>query len=184
MLPGDRAVRPFENGRETLGSAQPHVAVRTSFAGDVGSRPRLGDLLIAKGMITEAQLKEGLALSVASGELLGRVLLGRRWIFEDELARTLAEQLGLPYVNLRHTGIDYDLARVVPSAIGRRAGAIPVGFQGERIRVAFADPLDEEAVQSIGRLLRPFDSVVAELTDIDEAWRTVESRELRAVTTP
>jgi len=140
-----------------------------------GPRPRLGDLLVAKGMITEAQLKEALALSYERGELLGRVLLGKRWIFEDELARTLAQQLDLPYVNLRHTGIDVAVARLVPSATGRHAGAIPVGFLGERIRVAFADPLDEAAIAAIRGYLRQFECVVAELSDIDQAWRRVES---------
>ena len=62
------------------------------------TRPRLGDLLLSKGMITDLQLKEALDESFAAGDLLGRVLLRRRWLFEDELARTLAEQLHLPYV--------------------------------------------------------------------------------------
>jgi len=144
-------------------------------SGTAGPRPRLGDLLVAKGMITEAQLKEALALSYQSGELLGRVLLGKRWIFEDELARTLAQQLDLPYVNLRHAGTDAAVARLVPSATGRQVGAIPVGFRGERIRVAFADPMDEAAIEAIGRYLRHFECVVAELSDIDQAWRTLDS---------
>ena len=92
------------------------------------SRPRLGDLLLAKGMITDSQLNEALAESFAAGELLGRVLLRHQWIFEDELARTLAEQLGLPYVNLRHAGLDNALARMVPYEIGMRFAAIPVCF--------------------------------------------------------
>lgn len=151
--------------------------LREGPADGASPRPRLGDLLISKGMITEAQLREALGLSYQSGQLLGRVLLGKRWIFEDELARTLAQQLDLPYVNLRTTGIDYDLARLVPSEIGRRIGAIPVSFRGDRIRVAFADPLDEDATRAIAQRVRPFECVVAELSDIDQAWRTLESFE-------
>ena len=136
------------------------------------ARPRLGDLLLAKGMITQAQLDEGLAESYASGVLLGRVLLRHRWIFEDELARTLAEQLDLPYVNLRHTGVDRALARMVPLEVGMHFAAIPIGFQRDRVRVAFADPIDDKAHQAVTAHFAHFDRVVSELSDIEQALRT------------
>ena len=136
------------------------------------SRPRLGDLLLGKGMITDSQLKEALAESIAAGDLLGRVLLQHQWIFEDELARTLAEQLGLPYVNLRHTGFDNALVRLVPFEIGMRFAAIPVCFHGDSVRVAFADPSDEPAQEAIKAHFVAVDCAVAELSDIEMALRT------------
>ena len=141
------------------------------------ARPRLGDLLLAKGMITEPQLEEALAASYSGGELLGRILLRRQWIFEDELARTLAEQLNLPYVNLRNTGVDHALARMLPLEVATQVAAIPIGFQSDRVRVAFADPLDEQAHQAVTAHFVHFDRVVAELSDIEQALRTVHRRD-------
>jgi Type II secretion system (T2SS), protein E, N-terminal domain len=135
-------------------------------------RPRLGDLLLAKGMITDSQLEEALAESFAAGDLLGRVLLRHQWIFEDELARTLAEQLGIPYVNLRHAGLDNAVARLVPFEFGMRFAAVPVCFRGDRVRVAFADPSDEPAQQAMKARVGAFDCAVAELSDIESALRT------------
>ena len=162
----------------TINNAQVSVtresATPVSAVGHVSpARPRLGDLLLAKGMITEARLDEGLAESYASGVLLGRVLLRHRWIFEDELARTLAEQLNLPYVNLRHTGVDRALARLLPIEVGMHFAAIPIGFQADRVRVAFADPIDEQAHQAVTAHFAHFDRVVSELSDIELALRTV-----------
>jgi hypothetical protein len=137
------------------------------------TRPRLGDLLLSKGMITDLQLKEALAESFAAGDLLGRVLLRRRWLFEDELARTLAEQLHLPYVNIRHTGFDMAVARLLPFETGMRFAAIPVCLLGDRARVAFADPCDEPAQQAVAAHLAGFECVVAELSDIEQAWQTL-----------
>ncbi len=151
---------------------QQQVTLTQRLGAPVPVRPRLGDLLLAKGMITDSQLKEALAESFAAGELLGRVLLRHQWIFEDELARTLAEQLGLPYVNLRHAGLDNALARMVPFEIGMRFAAVPVCFTGDRVRVAFADPSDEPAQQAIKAHLAAFDCAVAELSDIEMALRT------------
>jgi Type II secretion system (T2SS), protein E, N-terminal domain len=150
-------------------------ARKPSAIGQVPSpRPRLGDLLLGKGMITEPQLREGLSESYTSGELLGRIMLRHRWIFEDELARTLAEQLHLPYVNIRHTGVDRATARMMPSETGIHFAAIPLGFRADRVRVAFADPCDDQAREAVTAYFPHFDSVVSELSDIEQAWRMME----------
>src|SRR5438270_13933388 len=108
-------------------------------------RPRLGDLLVRKGFIKPEQLTQALVEARSSGELLGRVLIRERMIFEDELSRSLAEQLALPYVNLGVLGLDAGAARMLPPAEGRRAGASPGGMIGGRVRCAFADPWDGTA---------------------------------------
>lgn len=136
--------------------------------------PRLGDMLIRKGLISEQQLNQALIESRTSGERLGEVLLRRQWLFEDELARTLATQLDLPYVNLTATGVDRAVARMLPAPIGLRFAAIPIGVHAGSVRVAFADPTDEEAVQAVGVHLSRTDPVVADLSDIRAAWRRID----------
>ena len=158
---------------------QRQVTLTSPSVAVVPSRPRLGDLLRAKGMITDSQLEEALDESFAAGDLLGRVLLRHQWIFEDELARTLAEQLGLPYVNLRNAGLDNAVARLVPFETGMRFAAVPVCFHGDRVRVAFADPSDDDALQAIKAHVAAFDSAVAELSDIETALRTAHRTNLQ-----
>ena len=138
--------------------------------------PRLGEMLVRKGLITEEQLGQALEESRASGERLGEVLLKRQWLFEDELARTLAGQLDLPYVNLTATGVDRGVARMIPAATGMRFAVIPIGMHSGSVRVAFADPTDDEALQAVGTYLPEVDPVVADLSDIRSAWRNIESR--------
>jgi Type II secretion system (T2SS), protein E, N-terminal domain len=137
--------------------------------------PRLGDMLVRKGLITEEQLQQALVQSRESGERLGEVLLNKKWLFEDELARTLAGQLNLPYVNLAASGVDRRVAAMIPASIGHRFAVIPIGVRAGSIRVAFADPTDEEALQAVGTHLSTIDPVVADLSDIRSAWRHVES---------
>ena len=137
--------------------------------------PRLGDMLLGKGLISEHQLNQALDESRTTGERLGEVLLKRQWLFEDELARTLAGQLELPYVNLTATGVDRRVARMLPAEIGVRFAVIPIGMQSGSIRVAFADPTDDEALQAVGAYLSGIDPVVADLSDIRFAWRQIES---------
>jgi hypothetical protein len=137
-------------------------------------RPRLGDLLLKRGLITQEQLEAALKESRETGDLLGRVMIRRQFIFEDELARTLADQLELPYVNLRVAGFDRGAAGMIPSGEGMRIAAVPIGILGGRVRVAFADPSDETAKAVARQFVGDFSLAVAELSEIELAWRSLD----------
>lgn len=137
---------------------------------------RLGDLLVRKGLITDAQLTQALAESRRSGELVGQVLLRHRWVFEDELARTLAQQWSLPYLNLLSVGVDRGAVRLLPAEVGQRVSAIPVRFLGAAVQVAFADPSDETAVEAVREHVGSPSLAVAELSHIQLFWNRVTAR--------
>lgn len=137
-------------------------------------KPRLGDLLLAKGLITQDQLGQALVESRATGVLLGQVLVKNRWVFDDELARTLAEQLELPFVNLSLVGIQEKVRKMLPPDVGRRYAAIPVRMLPTRVQVAFADPSDPDALRVIGDYIPGVEPAVAPFSDIELAWRAIE----------
>jgi hypothetical protein len=137
-------------------------------------RPRLGDLLLAKGLITPDQLGQALVESRANGMLLGEVLIKHRWVFEDELARTLAKQLELPFVNLSLVGVQEKVRKMLPPDVGRRYAAIPVRMLPTRVQVAFADPSDPDALRVVGDYIPGVEPAVAPFSDIEMAWRSIE----------
>jgi MshEN domain len=150
-------------------------------AGAIGaSRPRLGEVLRCKGLITDEQLDAGLKESRRTGELLGLVLLRTSVIFEDELARTLSEQLNIPYVSIGSVGVDTGAARVLPQDVGLQLAAIPVRFKGNAVQVAFADPTDSAAIDGVRAYVPQMRLAVAELSAIRMAWQDVETRAGRA----
>lgn len=134
---------------------------------------RLGDLMVSKGFINNDQLSQALVESRESGELVGRVLLRRRWVFEDELARTLAEQWRIPYVRLSSIGVDQQVMRLLPREVGLRYAAVPVRFAEQSVLVAFADPSDPEALAAARTYLPRISLAVAEFTDIRMLWQSV-----------
>jgi type II secretion system (T2SS) protein E len=135
--------------------------------------PRLGELLVRKGFITEEQLAFALTEARASNELLGIVLLRQELIYEEELARTLSEQLSVPYISVGRVGVNAYTARLLPAAVGNEVAAIPVRTRGDAVQVAFADPTDPKALAAVRKHLPTIDVAVAELTDIRSAWRRV-----------
>jgi hypothetical protein len=134
--------------------------------------PRLGDLLVAKGFITAEQLAFAVVEARQQGEMLGRLLLRYEWVFESELARTLAEQWGLPYLNLQSIGVNRDVVQLLPREIGARAAAIPVRPLDGATQVAFADPTDPAALAAVREHIPNVVPAVAELSDIEDAWRS------------
>jgi hypothetical protein len=135
--------------------------------------PRLGTLLVSKGYITHEQLVDALADSKATGDLLGVALLRKQLIFEEELARTLSQQLSVPYISIGRVGVSPSVVRLLPPEVGAAAAAIPVRAVGDSVVVAFADPTDAWALEQVGRYLPEIEVVVAELSDIRTAWRDV-----------
>jgi type IV pilus assembly protein PilB len=139
-------------------------------------RPRLGELLIRKGFIDEAQLAQALGEAQTTGELLGVVLLRTRMIFEDELARTLSEQLSVPYINIAHLGVDAAVVRLMPPEVGMSAAAIPVRMRSDGVQVAFGDPTDPKALTAVEAHLPRISLAVAELSQIKRAWQKFAAR--------
>jgi hypothetical protein len=147
----------------------------TDFAPPAPQRPRLGDLLLAKGLVTSEQLSHALVESRTEGLMLGQVLIRHRWVFEDELARTLADQLSLPFVNLRLIGVDEKAVKLLPPDVGRRCAAIPVRMLPTRVQVAFADPSDPDAVSEVDAYIPGVEPAVAPFSDIEYQWRSLEA---------
>ena len=137
--------------------------------------PRLGDLLVGKGYITEDQLSAALVESRSTGERLGRVLVRNGWAYEQELARALSEQWALPFVNIALVGVDASALRLLPREVGMEAHAIPVRFIDGAIQVAFADPSDPNSLAAVREHISSVAPAVAEYSDIEMAWRSART---------
>lgn len=113
------------------------------------SRERLGDVLIKAGVITEEQLLEALAEQARSGGKLGETLVRHLFLTEDQLAVALAEQKGLAHVNLASYPVDRTAVALVPERVARRRQIIAIGYEGDELLLAMADPLDIESIDDV-----------------------------------
>ncbi|PYM04932.1 MAG: type II secretion system protein GspE, partial [Candidatus Rokuibacteriota bacterium] len=67
---------------------------------------RLGDLLIAEGLIDQEQLQKALAEQKGTREKLGSVLVRLNLVDEDQLIGFLSRQYGVPSVTVSRLDID------------------------------------------------------------------------------
>jgi general secretion pathway protein E/type IV pilus assembly protein PilB len=114
---------------------------------------RLGDLLVEKGLITEAQLMEALAKQKESGfsKKLGEVLVDEGFVTERQIAEVLAEQLHLDFVDLYGVELDFKLIGRFQLQVLKNAMAIPFKEDEENIHVATSDPLNYDALEVLER---------------------------------
>jgi type IV pilus assembly protein PilB len=160
--------------RELRMSSLPHPTHETVFGGarfDSARRP-LGELLLERGLITRARLDAALDECARTGRRIGEVLADRGWVFESELARALAEQNGLRYVDIASTSVDRSAAQLLPRDFAEQFVAVPVRvLSSGAVLVAVADPggADVDVLRiTIGR---DVSIVVGDLSAIRNAWR-------------
>ncbi len=105
------------------------------------SRVPIGSLLVRDGLLTTEQLEYALAEKEQSGRRLGEILVAHGWVDPGALARLLAEQHGLEYIDLNRKKIDPTAASLLPEKYARRYDALPVEFVSQDlVLVAVADP--------------------------------------------
>ncbi|MGH3065650.1 MAG: ATPase, T2SS/T4P/T4SS family [Gaiellaceae bacterium] len=109
--------------------------------------PALGVLLVRDGLVSKDELQEILVEQHderhkrISGHQLGELLVARGTVTPTQIARLVAEQYELPFLELEVNDLDVQVARVLEREISERLGAIPVTHKPDGSYVlAIADP--------------------------------------------
>jgi hypothetical protein len=113
----------------------------------------LGTLIFREGLLSAEQLEEALGESVKLGKRLGQVLVERGLLEEAQVARILARQKGLDYVDLRETTVDPAAASLLSSETAWHAHAVAISASDGTPVVAVEDPSDEEALTAVSQAL-------------------------------
>ena len=139
----------------------------------------IGALLLHAEVLTPEQLELALADQLATGRRLGEIVVDRGWVSEQSVARALADQAGLAYLDLADVTIDPAATELLPEKFARRYIALPVLFVDEgTLLVAVADPTDVVTGDDL-RLALGFEVVPAVVarSDLEEAiGRTYRTR--------
>lgn len=123
--------------------------------GEMGpERKPLGDLLVEAGIIGLPELAQALEVQRASGKRLGEVLVAMGFVTEADVAKTLAGQLGVSFVPDHELRVNMPVARLLPPQVCRRRMALPLKEEHGFLVVATADPLDVVSLDEVQHLTR------------------------------
>ncbi len=118
------------------------------------AKKRIGDLLIERGLITENELKFALDMQKQTHDKLGEVLVKNKIVTPEDMARTLAYQLDVEFIDLTKYNIPGELSALVPKNTARQNHLVPVQRQDDTLFVAMDDPLNYYAVEELRKVTR------------------------------
>ncbi len=118
---------------------------------------QLGQILLEQGLLTDEQLDHALEEHRNTPKSLGRVLIDLGYIKERDLVRSLAEQVGLEFVDLSDYRIDAGIATLIPEPICRRYRALAIGerfgLEDERIDRLLGGEVDLKSLRTVNDIV-------------------------------
>ncbi|MEZ5542669.1 MAG: ATPase, T2SS/T4P/T4SS family [Pseudomonadota bacterium] len=117
--------------------------------GPHGRAQRLGDILLARGLLSEERINEAIVLQQRTARRMGQIIIDKGWVSEQEVLSALGEQLGIPCVRLRAGIYDPAVINTLDRRVARRLQVLPL----QRIRgVLYLATSDPQAIPALGEV--------------------------------
>jgi hypothetical protein len=117
--------------------------IQNALTDDVDNgRVPLGRLFVEAGLLSDSQVDDVLNESSQTGERIGEIAVRRGMISEEDLARTLAQQWNLSYVDRASIFFDAGALARLSREDAQRLEAMPTRVQDGRVVVAVAEPTE------------------------------------------
>jgi type IV pilus assembly protein PilB len=115
---------------------------------------RIGTTMIDRGLITNEQLDAALEVQRTTGRRVGEILVEMGALSRFELARVLADHMGVPFVDLRAKPPDAILGALLPEEVARRYRALVIDRWNSQLVIAMANPSDLFALDDLQMVMR------------------------------
>ena len=120
----------------------------------MAARRKIGQILQDLGYLSEDQVWDLLEEQKQSpGEVFGQVAVRSGLVSQARITEALAEQWGMPVVDLENTQIPAKAIEVVPQSMCDLYKICPVNLKGDVLTVAMADPQNVEALDDLKNFL-------------------------------
>ena len=111
---------------------------------------RLGDMLVALGLLTEEKLRQVLEEQPKTRKRIGQLLVDMGLLSEEKILQTLSQQFNLEILAPHDLEeIAPQIIKRVPEALARNQAVVPLAIEGQTLHVATADPLNVVALNDL-----------------------------------
>jgi len=111
------------------------------------------DILLGQGAISPDQLAEAKQMAGDTGTKLPEAIIRLGYATGEDVARAMAEQHGLDYVNLSEIVIPPSVVELVPESVARENAILPLSEADGELKVIVHDPLDYETFDKLRFIL-------------------------------
>ena len=126
------------------------------------------ELFVERRVLQPLQAEDILNEAKLNDKTIIQTMVDGGFVDETGFYRTIAEALGVEYVDLSEKKIPPEVLKLIPSGLARLHRALPIDSSANTLRVAFADPLDPRASEDLRFALgKDVNIVVAPTEQID-----------------
>ena len=115
------------------------------------ARRRIGELLVAAGLINADDLAQALDWQKVHGGKLGAALVALGKLTDEQLTGGLAAQLGLAVCDLETLSPPAEVLSLLPEAMLREHHVLPLAVQGRALVLGMVDSQDQKAAEAVYR---------------------------------
>lgn len=124
---------------------------------------QLKEFLLDAGSVSKSAFEAAEKTAKEKGQSVGDILVSNGDITEDDLRKTHAHILGIPFVSLEKTKIDPAVLSMIPEPIARNHNIIAYKKDGESLEVAMLNTDDLTAIDFVKKKVRL--KILPRLTD-------------------
>jgi len=102
------------------------------------------------GVVTQRQVEDVLIKSKATGKRIGEALVEAGLVTEEQVAKALANQFGMEYVDLAASGVASQIdPKLIPEELLKKHLILPLSKAGGRLQLVVHDPMDLELMDML-----------------------------------
>ncbi|MEK7510559.1 MAG: ATPase, T2SS/T4P/T4SS family [Patescibacteria group bacterium] len=105
--------------------------------------------LLDAGLVKEKDLEEAESKAKKVQKRLGDILVAQGLLSEEQLIKMQAYILGIPFVDLSEEKVDHEILKIIPEPIARSYNIVAFRRKGKNLEVAMLDPNDLATIDFI-----------------------------------
>lgn len=112
---------------------------------------QLQKFLLDAGLVSKKDLDDAVSVAKEKGVSLGKILVGRGILTEDEYRRAEGYILGVAFVDLKNQKLDLDVLSLIPEPIARNHNIVAFKRTADALEVAMLDTEDLTAIDFVSK---------------------------------
>jgi hypothetical protein len=123
-------------------------------------------------------LQEALKAKEEFGGTITEYLLEKKYLSEENLAKCICEQFGVPYIPLRAYQVPKETVELIPADLAVKYLVMPLDKIEDVVTVVMVDPLNEDVIKEIERItactVQPFVGIISDIVKAIERYYRVK----------
>ena len=114
-------------------------------------KPRIGEILIDMGLVTEEQVQQALGVQETTKDTLGSIMVDMGCLSDSDVTRTLVMEYQLPYIILENYELDEELVKLLSADFLHTNKLLPFDRIGDTLLCAVTEVPREEILEELSR---------------------------------